>query len=66
MSDEHVRNAIAALSRWRTRVKRQEGQLAMKRQLDDAIQRFRRILRQRQKASAAPSKSIKVKFGRAP
>lgn len=58
MSDEHVRNAIAALSRWRARIRRQDGQQAMKRQLDDAIARFRRILRGRLKA-AGTAKPVK-------
>jgi predicted TPR repeat methyltransferase len=54
MSDEHVRNAIAALSRWRAGLKRKGEKGETKRQVDDAIQRFRRILRQREKASEKP------------
>ncbi len=52
MSDEHIRNAIRSLSRWRARLKKQpEANAALKGPLTDAIQRFRRLLRKREKAA---------------
>lgn len=52
MSDEHIRNAIRALSRWRARLKtRPDANAALKAPLTDAIQRFRRLLRKREKSA---------------
>lgn len=51
MTDEHIRNAIAALARWRARIRRQPGQEETRRSLEDAISRFRRLLRRRARAA---------------
>lgn len=53
MSDEHMRNAVAALSRWRSRIRRQPGQEATLSAIEDAVARFRRLLRRRAKAATA-------------
>lgn len=53
MSDEHMRNAVAALSRWRARIRRQPGHETTVSDIEDAISRFRRLLRRRAKGAAA-------------
>lgn len=51
MSDEHARNAVAALMRWRARIRRQPGAEQTVRDIEDAVSRFRRLLRRRAKAA---------------
>lgn len=53
MTDEHARNAIAALMRWRLRIRRQPGSEDTVRDIEDAVSRFRRLLRRRAKATKA-------------
>lgn len=50
MGDDHVRNALAALARWRTRIRRQPGQDDTLAAIEHAIALFRRVLRRRAKA----------------
>ncbi len=49
MTDEHARNAIAALMRWRTRIRKRPGAEPTVRDIEDAVARFRRLLRRRAK-----------------
>lgn len=57
MTDEHMRNAVAALTRWRTRIRRQPGQEATLAAIEDAVARFRRQLRRRAKVARSARRS---------
>lgn len=50
MSEQHMQNAIVALSRWRSRIRRMPGQEATAADIADAIARFKRTLRRRAKS----------------
>jgi hypothetical protein len=52
MTDAHIQNAIFALSRWRSRIRREPGGEATLRHIADALARFKRTLRRRAKASS--------------
>lgn len=51
MTDDHVANAIRVLSLWRSRLKKRDGEPCVVKDLQDAIARFKRLQRQRLKAS---------------
>ena len=52
MSDDHIANAVRVLTLWRSRVKKRAGDSAVLKDLGQAIDRFKRIMRQRRKAVA--------------
>ena len=53
MTDHHIQNAIVALSRWRSRIRREPGHEETVAKIADAVARFKRTLRRRAKASKA-------------
>ena len=52
MSDDHIGNALRVLALWRSRVKKRDSGDPIVRELAAAIDRFKRIQRQRRKDSA--------------
>ena len=66
MSDDHIGNALRVLTVWRARVKKRDTADPVVAELAAAIDRFKRIQRQRRKASAredvAPVR-MKQRFG---
>ncbi len=59
MTDDHIANALRVLVVWRSRAKKRDETADVVRDLRDAIERFKRIQRQRRKAlprEAAPKK----------
>ena len=62
MSDDHIANAVRVLTVWRSRAKKRDSGDAIVKELADAIDRFKRIMRQRRKLAARtgalPSKQI--------
>lgn len=63
MTDEHIANAVRVLSLWRSRLRKKEGATPIAKDLTDAIDRFKRIMRQRRKAAsreqASPVRGVK-------
>ena len=62
MSDDHIANAVRVLSLWRSRVKKRDSGNPVVRDLSQAIDRFKRIMRQRRKAIARDAKSGREKI----
>ena len=64
MSDDHIANAVRVLTLWRARAKKRDGRDPVVKELGDAIDRFKRIMRQRRKATARNdgADSRKIKF----
>ena len=52
MSDDHIANALRVLTLWRSRLKMRDTSNPIVNDLGDAIDRFKRIMRQRRKAVA--------------
>lgn len=50
MSDDHIANATRVLSLWRMRLKKRDRESPVLKDLADAIQRFKSIVRKRQKS----------------
>lgn len=50
MTDAHIENAVRVLSKWRAQVKKRDKNNPVIRELADAIDSFKRIMRQRRKA----------------
>ena len=51
MSDDHISNAVRVLSLWRSRVRKKDSGDPVIKDLANAIDRFKRIMRQRKKAA---------------
>ena len=49
MTDEHIGNAVRVLTLWRSRARKRDGVDPIVRELGDAIDRFKRIMRRRRK-----------------
>lgn len=52
MSDDHIANAVRVLSLWRSRLKKRDRADPIVRDLAQALDRFKRIMRQRKKIAA--------------
>jgi hypothetical protein len=64
MSDAHLANAARVLSAWRARLKKRDHDASLLRDLDDAIARFKVLLRQRRRSAKdrnAPQKGEQSK-----
>ncbi len=53
MTDDHIVNALRVLTIWRARVKKLDADASIVRDLRDAIERFKRLQRQRRKSAPA-------------
>lgn len=51
MSDDHIVNAVRVLTLWKSRAKKRDARDPIVRELVDAIDRFKRITRQRRKVA---------------
>ena len=55
MSDDHIANAVRVLTLWKSRAKKRDARDPIVRELADAIDRFKRIMRTRRKSAARES-----------
>ena len=53
MSDDHIANAVRVLTLWKSRARKRDAGDPVLRELADAIDRFKRIMRQRRKLTAS-------------
>lgn len=51
MTDDHIANALRVLTLWKSRAKKRDAADPIVRELADAIDRFKRLTRQRKKAA---------------
>ena len=63
MTDDHIANALRVLTIWRSRVKKQDADADIVRELRDAIDRFKRIQRQRRKDAPADERPQRKAIG---
>ena len=66
MSDDHIANAVRVLTLWKSRARKKDARDPIVRELSDAIDRFKRIMRQRRKITdrAKSGSSAKIGFRR--
>lgn len=57
MSDDHIANATRVLTLWKSRAKKRDAHDPIVRELGDAIDRFKRILRTRKKSATRQDQS---------
>ena len=67
MSDDHIANAARVLTLWRSRAKKRDSRDPIVKELGDAVDRFKRIMRQRRKLTAretgGPARQIGFRRG---
>ena len=61
MTDDHIANALRVLTLWKSRAKKRDAADPVVRELADAIDRFKRITRQRKKTAGRDEASGSVK-----
>ena len=52
MSDDHIANAVRVLTLWRSRAKKRDVSDPIVKELGEAVDRFKRIMRQRRKLAS--------------
>ena len=62
MTDDHIANAARVLTLWRSRLKKRDNGDPVLRELTDAIDRFKRIQRQRRKSATRLDKPASKKL----
>lgn len=63
MTDDHIANALRVLAIWRSRVRKRDGDTQIVRELRDAIERFKRIQRQRRRDAPADERPQRKAIG---
>jgi hypothetical protein len=63
MTDDHMTNAVRVLTLWRSRARKRDSGDPVVSELADAIDRFKRILRQRRKGASRSDTSPVKKLG---
>ena len=63
MGDDHIANAVRVLTLWKSRAKKRDARDPIVHELADAIDRFKRIVRQRRKVAGREGEADVKRIG---